>query len=116
VLRLVGATVVLSAVVVSLGHWTRGTDDLSVFLAFGFAALFSMMVSLLESLSLRGAAVAAVVAALAAEAAWRIAVPQHFAGEALAVGAAVGVLLTLPPLVALLSRSGRVLATALWIR
>ena len=116
VLRLVGTTIVLSAAVVALGHWTRGTDDLSVFLAFGFAALFSMMVSLLESLALRGAAVAAVVAALAAEAAWRIAVPQHFTGEALAVGAAVGVLLTLPPLVALLSRSGRVLATALWIR
>ena len=116
ILRLVGTTIVLSAVVVALGHWTRGTDDLSVFLAFGIAALFSMMVSLLESLSLHGAAVTAVVAAVAAETAWRTVLPWHFAGEALVVGATVGVLLTLPPLVALLSRSGRVLATALWIR
>jgi hypothetical protein len=116
ILRLVGTTVVLSAVVVALGHWTSGTDDISVFLAFGLAALFSMMLSLLESLSLYGAAVMAVVGALAAEIAWRTTVPGHFAGGALAVGGAVGVLLTLPPLVALLSRSGRVLATALWIR
>ena len=38
-----------------------------------------------------------------------------FAGAPLAVGAAVGVLVLLPPVLALLARPARTLATAMWI-
>ncbi|HYB28980.1 MAG TPA: hypothetical protein VEF89_20375 [Solirubrobacteraceae bacterium] len=116
VLRLLGTTLVLSLLVAALGPWTHGADATTVFLAFGLAALASMMLSLLESLSLPRGALVAVAAALAAEFACRYLAPWHLAGGALAVGAAVGVLLTLPALIALLSRSGRVLATTLWIQ
>lgn len=114
--RLLGATAVLSVAVIALGHWTRGTDALSVFIAFGVVALFSMLVSLMESLSLASSAVVVVAIALVAELSWPTIGPWLAAGSALAVGGCVGVLLALPPLVLLLSRSGRVLATALWIR
>ena len=116
VLRLLGATVVLSGIVIALGRWTQGTDALSVFVAFGCAALVSMMVSLLESLAFQRAALVAVGVALLSEFAWRHLVHVHTAGSALAVGAMVGILVTVPPLIAVLSRSGRVLATTLLIR
>ena len=116
VLRLLGTTAVLSALVVALGPWTHGTDSMTVFVAFGCAALATMMLSLLESLSLPRGALVAMAAALAAEFAYRYLIPWHAAGGALAIGAAVGVLLTLPTLITLLSRSGRVLATTLWIQ
>jgi hypothetical protein len=116
VLRLVGTTVVLSVLVAALGPWTHGADATTVFIAFGLAALASMMLSLLESLSLQRVALVAIVAALAAELACRYLAVWHVAGGALAVGAAVGVVLTVPALIALLSRSGRVLATTLWIQ
>lgn len=116
ILRLVGTTIVLSVIVATLGRWTHGTDAVTVFVAFGCAALASMMLSLFESLSLQRGALVAIAAALAAEFACRYFVQWHVAGGALAVGAAVGVLLTLPALIALLSRSGRVLATTLWIQ
>ncbi|MFL5864069.1 MAG: hypothetical protein ACJ780_25410 [Solirubrobacteraceae bacterium] len=114
-LRVVAATVVLSAVVIAAAPWTQGTDENSVFVAFGLVALFSLHVSLLESLGRARAALVAAAAALAAEFVWPHVVTWHVAGAPLAVGAAVGLLLTLPPLVALLSRAGRVLATTLWI-
>ena len=41
--------------------------------------------------------------------------PATFAGAPLVAGAAVGVLVLLPPVVALLARPARTLATALWI-
>jgi hypothetical protein len=116
VARLLGATIVLSLVVASLGRWTHGTDALTVFVAFGCAALVTMMVSLLESLSMQRAAAFAVAIALSAELAWRYLVETSLAGSALAVGALAGVMFALPCLLVLLSRSGRVLATLLWIR
>jgi hypothetical protein len=115
-LRLIGTTIVLSAVIALLSPWTHGSDAITVFVAFGCAALASMLLSLLESLSLQPGALVAITAALATEFAVRYLGPWHLAGGALAVGATVGVLLTLPPLMALLSRSGRVLATTLWIQ
>jgi hypothetical protein len=115
-LRLVGTTIVLSIVVAVLSPWTHGSDAITVFVAFGCAALASMLLSLLESLSLQPGALVAIAAALAAEFACRYLGPWHVAGGALTVGAMFGVLLTLPPLIALLSRSGRVLATTLWIQ
>jgi hypothetical protein len=116
VLRLVGSTVVLSAVVVGLGRWTHGTDNLSVFVAFGAAALVSLLVGLLESLALQRAALVAAAAAVGAEIAWQQVIHSHLPGAGLAVGAAVGVLVAVPALVARLARSGSVLATMLWIQ
>ena len=115
ILRLVGATIVLSGVLVIIGRWTHGTDDVSVLFAFGCVALVSLLVGLLESLGRGRAALIACSAALATELSWPHLVGWHVAGGALAVGATVGILLTVPPLLVLLSRSGRVLATTLWI-
>lgn len=114
--RLVGATVVLSGIVIALGGLTRGTDDPSVFIAFGCVALASLLIGLMESLALRRAAFLAAIAALSAEFAWHYLVHWRIAGAALVVGAAVGVIVTLPPLTVRLWRSGAVLATTLWIQ
>ena len=114
--RLVGATIVLSAVVIALGQWTNGTDDLSVFVAFGLVGLVCLLVGLLEAFSLHRAALIATAAALATELAWRSAIHPHVAGGALVAGAAVGVILSLPVLLVRLARSGGVLATTLWIQ
>jgi hypothetical protein len=114
--RLLTATIVLSAVVIAIGRWTHGADAPSVFLAFGCAGLVSLLIGLLESFALHRAALIAAAAALAAEFSWLYLVDVHVPGGALAVGATVGVLLTLPPLLLRLARSGRVLATTLWIQ
>jgi hypothetical protein len=114
--RLVAATIVLSALVVAIGHWTHGTDDLSVFVAFGLVGLMCLLVGLLEAFSLHRVALIASGAALAVELTWRSVVDPHIAGGALVAGAAVGVMLTLPVLVIRLARSGGVLATTLWIQ
>jgi hypothetical protein len=114
--RLVGATIVLSAVVVALGHWTHGTDSVSVFVAFGLVGLVCLLVGLLEAFSLHRSALIATAAALATELAWRSAIHPHVAGGALIAGATVGVILTLPVLLIRLARSGGVLATTLWIQ
>ena len=116
VLRLLGATIVLSAVVIAVGNWTRGTDAVSVFVAFGCVGLVTLLLGLLESFALQRAALIAAAAALGAELSWHYVVHSQAAGAALAIGAAVGVLISLPPLVARLARSGRVLATTLWIQ
>jgi len=62
------------------------------------------------------AALVAATAALATEVALTQLVHPHAPGASLAVGATVGVALTLPPLLVRLARSGRVLATTLWIQ
>jgi hypothetical protein len=116
VARLLGATTVLSGIVIALGHWTHGTDDLSVFVAFALVGLLTLFVGLLEAFSLHRAALTATAAALATELAWRSAVGAHIAGGALLAGAAVGVAFSLPILLIRLSRSGGVLATTLWIQ
>jgi hypothetical protein len=114
--RLLGATVVLSALVIALEGWTHGTDALSVFVAFGCVGLVSLLIGMLESFALQRSALIAALAALGAEFGWHYLVHSHVPGAALAVGAGVGVLLTLPPLITRLARSGRVLATMLWIQ
>jgi hypothetical protein len=116
VLRLVGATVALSALVIAAEGWTHGTDALSLYVAFGFVGLVSLLIGMLESFALQRAALIAAGAALAVELAWPHLTHSHVPGGGLAVGAAVGVLLTLPPLTSRLARSGRVLATMLWIQ
>lgn len=114
--RLVLATVALSAVVVALGRWTEGTDSLSVFVAFGLVGLVCLLIGLLEALTLQWAALLSAAVALGAELAWHNLVNSSTPGAALAIGAAAGVVVSLPLLLARLMRSGRVLATTLWIQ
>ena len=119
--RLLGATVVLSAIVMLAGRWTHGSDQTSLFIAFAGVALVSLLIGLLESLALRRAALIAAAAAVAAEFAWynlatHWGIHWHIAGAALVVGATVGVLFSLPPLIRRLARSGNALATTLWIQ
>jgi hypothetical protein len=114
--RLVLATAVLSVVVIALGRWTQGTDDISVFVAFACAGMVCLLIGLLEALALQSAALLAAAAALATELAWHGIVGVHWAGGALIAGALVGVMIALPVLLARLMRSGRVLATTLWIQ
>ncbi|MGH2891192.1 MAG: hypothetical protein ACRDNJ_16360 [Solirubrobacteraceae bacterium] len=114
--RLVGATAVLSVVAFALGEAFGGTDSVSLFVAFGCVGTASMLVGMLEAFSLQAAALLAAAAALAAELGWSALAGHHAAGGSLAIGATVGVLLTLPTLVARVARSGRVLATTLWIQ
>jgi hypothetical protein len=116
ILRLVLATVVLSAVVVALGRWTEGTDSLSVFVAFGLVGLVCLLIGLLEALALQWAALLSAAVALGAELAWHNVANPSTPGAALAIGAAAGVVVALPLLLARLMRSGRVLATTLWIQ
>ena len=120
-MRLIGTTVLLSAVVMLIGRWTNGTDATSLLVAFGGVAALSLLIGLLESLSLRRAALTAAAAAVAAELAWpllsaRYGLHWHVSGAALVVGVSVGVLLSLPPLFVRFARSGNVLATNLWIQ
>jgi len=114
--RLLGVTLVLSLGVIAAGHWTRGTDRPSLFVAFGCAALVCLFVSLHESLGyLRWAlfsAAAGLAVELAAQRLFAVSVP----GAALIAGASVGAALALAPLTRRLRSPGRVLATALWIR
>jgi hypothetical protein len=116
IVRLLGATIVLSALVIALDGFTRGTDAFSLFVAFGCAGLVSLLIGMLESFALTRAGLIAAAGALGAEFSWHYLVHSHVPGAALVVGAAVGVLLTLPPLISRLARSGRVLATMLWIQ
>jgi hypothetical protein len=114
--RLIGATAALSALVIAVSDLFRGADALSLFIAFGCVGTLSMLIGLLEAFSLQAAALLAATAALTCEIGWTNIVRPHAPGAALAVGATVGVLLTLPPLLARLAHSGRVLATTLWIQ
>jgi hypothetical protein len=116
IVRLLGATIVLSALVIALEGFTHGTDAFSLFVAFGCAGLVSLLIGMLESFALTRAGLIAAAGALGAEFSWHYLVHSHVPGAALVVGAAVGVLLTLPPLISRLARSGRVLATMLWIQ
>jgi hypothetical protein len=114
--RLICATAVLSAVVIALGERFGGTDDVSVFIAFGCVGTMSMLIGMLESFSLQWAALFAASAALATEMAFNTLSFTTVPGAALAAGATVGVLVTLPLLLVRLAHSGRVLATTLWIQ
>jgi hypothetical protein len=117
--RLVGTTVVLSAVVIAIGQWTSGTNRLSLFVGFGCVALVTMLVNLLESLAYARWAFFASFAAVSTELVLsKLVLPGHSAvpGTALIAGAVVGMLVALPALLRVLLRPGRVLATSLWIQ
>jgi hypothetical protein len=118
--RLVIAETVLSGFVIGLnavfGGLFRGSDAITVFVAFGSIGTLSMLIGLLESFALQWAALTAALAALAAELVWPVIVHSGTPGLAMAVGATVGVALTLPALVGRLAHSGGTLATTLWIQ
>lgn len=114
--RLIGITVVLSALVLAIAGWTSGTDAVSLFVAFGCAALVCMFVSLLESLGYVRWALFSAASALAVELIVAVWIGASLAGAGLIAGGIVGTLLALAPLVGVLRFPGRMLATALWIQ
>jgi len=116
--RLVGTTVVLSGVVILIASWTSGTNRLSLFVGFGCVALVTMLINMLESLAYVRWALFAAVVSVATEllAGQLLLASAHVAGLALIAGATVGILVALPPLLRLLVRPGRALATGLWIQ
>jgi len=114
--RLVGITTFLSALVLSAGFWTRGTDDLSLFVAFGCAALLCLLVSLLESLGYLRWALLSGAAGLAAELGMNRWAGAPVPGAGLIAGSVVGTLIAGVPLTGRLRSPGRMLATALWIK
>ena len=114
--RLFIAVSVLSAVVYLAGGLLGRTDQLTVFVAFGTIGILSMLIGVLESFSLSGPAMLAALSALAIEFAWPHVVHGGGPGLAMAVGAGVGILLTLMPLIHRLTHTGGTLATTLWIR
>jgi hypothetical protein len=111
--RLVWLTAALSAVLVLTPWMQSGRGGLLA--AFGLLALATLLASLLEALGRAPIAVAGVWAAVGAELLVRWDGSAPFAGAPLAAGAAVGVLVLLPPVLALLARPARTLATAMWI-
>ena len=115
VLRLIVATIGLSAVCVLAGPWTSGTLAISLMVAFGCLALATLLVSLLLSLGHPGRTLFAVSAAVVAEAVLQLSHAATEPGDPLIAGACVAVLLVLPPILRLFLRPGRVLATAFWI-
>jgi hypothetical protein len=117
-LRLLGTTLVLSSVVILIAQWTSGTNRLSLFVGFGCVALVTMLVNILESLAYVRWALFAALVSVATELLSSQFLPAHapVPGLALIAGAATGILVALPPLLRLLLRPGRVLATSLWIQ
>ncbi|MBB4663962.1 hypothetical protein [Conexibacter arvalis] len=114
--RLIGITVVLSLLVLAISSWTSGTDDVSLFVAFGCAALVCMFVSLLESLGYVRWALFSAATSLVVELLVSASLGAPLAGAGLIAGGTVGTLLALAPLVGVLRFPGRMLATALWIQ
>jgi hypothetical protein len=107
--RLVWVTTALSVALV-LTPWLPG-GRAGLLVGFGLLALATLLASLLEALGRASLAVAGVFAAVVVE--WLA--PAPFGGAPMVAGAAVGVAILLPPVVALLARPARTLATALWI-
>lgn len=117
-LRLLGTTLALSGVVILIGQWTSGTNRWSLFVGFGCVALVTMLVNLLESLAYARWAFCAALASVTTELVLSrlVLTPGAEPGTALIVGTLVGIAVALPPLLRLLMRPGRVLATSLWIQ
>lgn len=114
--RLLGATLVLSLLVQIAAQWTDGTDAASLFVAFACAALVCLFVSLHESLGYVRWALLCAAASVAVELLVGHVFGAPVPGAGLIAGGLVGTLLALAPLVGLLRRPGRVLATTLWIQ
>jgi hypothetical protein len=116
--RLLGTTVVLSALVISIGQWTSGTNRWSLFVGFGCVALVTLLVNLLESMAYVRWALFAIIISVAAELTLSRVFLAHVSvpGMPLIVGASAGIIVALPPLIKLLLHPGRILATSLWVQ
>jgi hypothetical protein len=114
--RLAGATLALSALVVVASPWTRGTDEPGLLAAFGCVALLSLLIGLHESLGHPRWALTVAAVSLAVELAADRWLAFPVTGFALCAAAATGSLLALAPLLRRLRSPGRMLATALWIK
>jgi hypothetical protein len=113
--RLLAATVSLSVLVLVLGHVTSGNDSISLFLAFGCVSVLTMFVSLFESLGYSRWAVLAAVTGVTAELVVTRCVGSSVAGAGLMAGGVAGTAVAFTPMLGILRRPGRILATALWI-
>jgi hypothetical protein len=95
------------------------TDDhagrAALLAGFGLIALATLLISVLQSLGFPSWALFTLACALAAELAMTSWDAAPFGGTALVTGAAVAVLVAMPPVIGLFLRPGRVLATILWI-
>jgi hypothetical protein len=106
----------LSIALLVLTPWLGSSArEAGVLVGFGLFALAALFVSLLESMGRGPWALVAVACAAAVEAILRAQGTDLFAGTGLVLGGATAVVLVVPPVVALLSRPARTLATALWI-
>lgn len=88
---------------------------LALLAGFGLIALATLLISVLQSLGFPSWALFTLACALLAEAGMTFSHAAPFSGAALLTGAAVAVLVAIPPVVSLFLRPGRVLATILWI-
>jgi hypothetical protein len=104
--------------VILTSQYTSGTNRLSLFVGFGCVALVTLLVNVLESLAYARWALFAAGASVATELTLSNVALVHapVPGAALIAGTLVGILVALPPLLMLLMRPGRVLATSLWIQ
>jgi hypothetical protein len=93
------------------GHAGRST----LLVGFGLIALATLLISLLQSLGFASWALFTLACGLAAEVGMTYWDAAPFNGIALVTGAAVAVLVAIPPIISLFLRPGRVLATILWI-
>jgi hypothetical protein len=87
----------------------------ALLVGFGLIALATLVISLLQSLGFPSWALFTLACALAAEVGMTHWGGAPFDGIALVTGAAVAVLVAIPPVISLFLRPGRVLATILWI-
>jgi hypothetical protein len=87
----------------------------ALLVGFGLIALATLLISLLQSLGFPSWALFTLACALAAEVGVTYWDGAPFDGTALVIGAAVAVLVAIPPVISLFLRPGRVLATILWI-
>jgi hypothetical protein len=94
-------------------HGPAGRSTLLV--GFGLIALATLLISLLQSLGFASWALFTLACGLAAEVGMTYWDTAPFNGIALVTGAAVAVLVAIPPIISLFLRPGRVLATILWI-
>jgi hypothetical protein len=117
VLRLAAATTALSLLLLGLASAT-GTpvSSSSLLAAFGCIALVTLVASLIVSLGFAPFALLSVAAGVALELVIAPTQPPGIPGAGILLGSALTTLVALPPLLIVLMRPGRVLATALWIR
>jgi hypothetical protein len=97
------------------GQESGSAGRTALLVGFGLIALATLLISLLQSLGFPSWALFTLACAAAAEIAMSFWESAPFDGIALVTGAAVAVLVAIPPVISLFLRPGRVLATILWI-